>query len=77
MVSEREHLERELKEAKEALDWQQNHSHHGNNFYELEKEVSIQANDWILYLSEDELETRVERLEQDLADLKRGEFTNE
>lgn len=74
MVSEEEQLKQELREARQALQYRQNTTHQQNEFFELEAKVQIEQNDWLLYLSTDELEERVERLERDLRDLRRGEF---
>ena len=74
MVSEEERLKKELEEARQALEYQRHPQQHFNEFFELEAKIQINSNSWLLNLDRDELETRVERLEQDLQDLERGEF---
>jgi uncharacterized membrane protein YcgQ (UPF0703/DUF1980 family) len=74
MVSEEQRLQKELREARQALEYQNNKRHHQNEFFELETEIQLEENDWLLYMDVDELEERVERLERDLRDLQRGEF---
>lgn len=74
MVSDEKRLKQELREARQALQFQQNTTHQPNEFFELETKIEIQENEWLLYLGTEELEERVERLERDLRDLQRGEF---
>ena len=74
MVSQEEQLCQELREARQALQYQKTPHHQFNELFELETKIHIEENDWLLNLDESELEKRVERLERDLEDLKSGGF---
>jgi chromosome segregation ATPase len=73
MVSEKERLNRELEEARTALEYVKNDMQHGmDKMFELETTLRIEKRHYLLHMNADALEQRVERLERDLKHLEEG-----